>query len=68
MEKVGEKYEPWIVYHDDRGICPVCNVATKLSTSISCQLLIENHHALFHHLIEQPAIRLEWLYIPHAEV
>ena len=66
MKKMEEKYEAWVVWHENRHECPVCNVLANLDTTMSCRMLHKHRQALFHRLIEFPNIRLEWLYLPHA--
>lgn len=68
LKEVEGTYVAWVVCHEDTYVCPVCNVATDLSTSMTCRFLHEHRRALFKRLVEHPAIRLEWLYLPYVEV
>lgn len=50
-----------IEHLDEDSLCTYCKKPSDF-----CEKLAENKKELFHRLIEQPSIRLEWLYINHV--
>ena len=58
-------YRPFGISHDFDGRCPFCedfNINLEL-----CDVLNQHINLMYDRLIEHPAVRLEWLYIPHGE-
>lgn len=55
-------FVPRMVFHETTGPCPFCQREWKSS---DCSTLNEQIETLFHRLIEQPSIRLKWLYLPY---
>ena len=59
-------FSPWAVFHATDDLCPLCHIQKK---DLKCRPLGGNHVLrLFHRLIKQPSIRLEWIFIKHKEV
>lgn len=57
-------YKPITLFHDSIEPCQFCQLADMTTT---CLPLRQQIYVLFWRLIEQPSIRLEWLYLPHVE-
>ena len=55
-------YELVTVYHEFKHKCEYCG---KRGNGSICEDLEDQIVDLFHHLIEHPSIRLEWLFIPY---
>lgn len=57
-------FVPLALFHEFDEICPNC---LKIGTIKHCFAWLEEKEKLFHYLIKQPSIRLEWVYIPHEQ-
>lgn len=57
-------FYPLTIFHiSETSLCSHCN-----NEQTVCKGLKMYKEDLFYHLIQYPSIRLEWLYIPYAEV
>lgn len=58
-------YSPWATFHATDDLCPLCRIQKK---ELKCQPLSGMHLLpLFHRLIAQPGIRLEWIFYTYEE-
>ena len=64
QDEFTEPFSPVRVYHQDSKDCPFCE-RSKIEETCSSFSKIDISD-VFHALIEQPSIRLEWLFIPHT--
>lgn len=59
-------FEPSPVRHYNFKVNETCLLCNKSSSQMEpCSAFFRKRITIFHRLIEQPSIRLEWLYIPH---
>jgi len=63
LEKL-DGYQPLRVAHESILACPFCSTKFK---GMTCKPLDYHSSELFKKLIEQPSIRLEWLFLEHSE-
>ena len=66
IEKEEDLFVPWGLFHEFKETCPNCK---NQGTQMNCRgWNLDQIKELFYHLIEQPSIRLEWIFIKHKEV
>lgn len=56
------EFFPFSLFHNSGDLCTHCH---KRDIFMRCHALYLHRNAIFHQLIQNPSIRLEWLYLPY---
>lgn len=63
IRKIKNQYKPMWVFHMNDHPCILCEEEASFTRCVDFEERIVD---LFHHLIERPSVRLEWIYLEHA--